>query len=71
MNIKYNKARYIVLDRDGAVLGKVIEPKGFVLAMVAVRADGWVALVDTLAVDAFVTEFVNGQDKYAAVTIIS
>jgi len=40
------------------------------LAMVAVRHDGWVALVDGRVLEQFADEFLKGPDVYTAVTIV-
>lgn len=74
MRVFHNKLRYIVWRGDeetGGLIGCPVEPRGFMLAMVAIRSDGWVAFVDLRAVEQFTDEFLNGPDKFISATIIS
>ena len=73
MEILHNTLHYITWRGDditGGLVGLPIEPKGFMLAMVAVRHDGWVALVDGRVLEQFADEFLKGPDVYTAVTIV-
>lgn len=67
MKVLNNKARYLI-DKNG-IIGYPKEPIGFQLGIVAIRNDGWVALVDIRAEAAFIKEM--GDLEWVAITKIS
>lgn len=59
MQILHNHARWYVMRPDGSCVSCAVEPKDFILGMVAIRSDGLVMFVDMLAIDDFCKSFLT------------
>jgi hypothetical protein len=70
VEIKHNCCRYIY-KIAGGIEGSPKRPERFMLGMVAIRSDGWVALIDILAMPQFKLEFLDTPGlEWSAVTML-
>lgn len=71
MPVFNNKLRYLSLV-DGKIYGSPNLPKKFKIAAVAVRNDGWVAIISSEALNAFQQEWYKDHEKeWSSVTILT
>ena len=70
MPIFTNKLRYLSLV-DGGIVGSPKMPENFTVAAVAVRKDGWVAIIAAEALITFRKEwYENHEEEWSSVTIL-